>query len=293
MSLSRTQDWLRSQNRFEDGRSEVRSIVKAKTISITSGKGGVGKTSLTIKFGKALAHAGHRVLVLDCDYNLSNTFIKLNLPVSNNFYAFISNEKPFDKCLYKENNFHLLSGCNGNIDFVNRNIAFEKIIINIINEHELEYDYILLDSPAGIGRENLILNAYTDFRFVIVTPDKSSITDSYSLIKILKNKYGIKNFHLLVNKVDGSSQYKRIIKSLSETVDHFLNCRLKILCGIENINLIGDKFDSLMAKNGHTEIDRKIIKVLKKFYEEGGEPHLYEGGGLLKNREQEVLKTLS
>ena len=74
-----TTDWLISQNKYQSKKTNQ----KAKTISITAGKGGVGKTSVSVKFARMLADKGYKVLLLDCDYNLSNTVVKLGLPVTN------------------------------------------------------------------------------------------------------------------------------------------------------------------------------------------------------------------
>ena len=177
-----TSEWLLSQNKYQDKKTSQ----KATTISITAGKGGVGKTSVAVKFAKTLSSMGYKVLLIDCDYNLSNTVVKLGLPVTNDFYDLISARKDFDECVFKMGSFHLLAGCNGNIEIFKRGLELDRIIIDILVTHEREYDYILLDCPAGISKGTLTLNAYSDYRFVVVIPDKSSVTDSYSLIKILR-----------------------------------------------------------------------------------------------------------
>ena len=86
-----------------------------KKISFLSGKGGVGKTSIAVKMSCLLSEWGYRVLLLDCDYNLSNGVLKLGLPINENFYSLITYEKSFQECLYKKGSLHILSGCNGNL----------------------------------------------------------------------------------------------------------------------------------------------------------------------------------
>lgn len=257
-------DWLISQNKYQSKRTNQ----KAKTISITAGKGGVGKTSVSVKFARMLAEEGFKVLLLDCDYNLSNTVVKLGLPVTNQFYELVSAQKEFDDCIYKEGNLHILSGCNGNIDLFNKSLEIDRIIIDILVNHERDYDYIILDCPAGITKETLTLNAYSDYRFVVVTPDKSSVTDSYSLIKILNKEFGVNDNHLLVNKISSDTQYQRMVKTLSETVESFLKCRLHILGGIEKVEAPVDQFDSILLNTANSSLHKNFEKLIKKFTEE-------------------------
>ena len=138
MSLKDAQDWLISNNKYEYSTSK-----KAKTISITGGKGGVGKSSIAIKFGSILSELGHKVLLIDCDYNLSNTAIKLGLPLNNHFNDLVNNQKPFSECINKIGNLHVLPGCNGNLDLFKNGFKFDQFVINLIMNKENEYDFIL------------------------------------------------------------------------------------------------------------------------------------------------------
>lgn len=278
--MTKASDWLISfnssyQRHIHNLLSERKtSQEKTTTISITGGKGGVGKTSISLKIAKELVKAGQRVLLIDCDYNLSNTAIKLELPLNNTFYSLVTSEKSFDECLYKDGNFHLLSACNGSIDLFDADLKLEEIIIDIINEHEREYDFVLLDCPAGLLRESLTLNAYCDMRVVVVTPDKSSITDSYSLIKVLSQKFGIKENHLLVNKYQNDSQFERVVKTLSETVENFLGCRTRILGGVKRFNIDHNKFDKVFLGSGKNDLHENFHKVVHRLTEEVSRPRV-------------------
>lgn len=266
MSTKNATEWLMSHKRF-DAHQLKKIPNRTYSIAITSGKGGVGKTSVSVKTAKILADNGFRVLLIDCDTNLSNTAVKLGLPINDHFYDLLSAKKNFEECIYIEGNFHLLSACNGNFDLLENKIGLDKIIIDIMVEHEKEYDFILLDCPAGLNKEALSLSAYCDYRFVVVTPDRSSITDSYSLIKILNQKYGVNENHLLLNKISSKKQYERLTKSLSETVENFLSCRLQILGGLAFEPLNVDHFDRLLLKTADSNIHRSFLKVMKRFTE--------------------------
>ncbi len=267
-SVNYTRNWLISNNKYQNKILNRKNFKGSKIISIASGKGGVGKTSISLKISKMLADSGYKVILIDCDHNLSNSSIKLNIPVTNNFYSLVSSSKSFEECLYKDGNFNLLSGCNGNLDLLNSKIALDKFIIDIISVHKDEYDFVLLDCPAGLSEEVIALNAYSDYRIIIVTPDKSSITDAYSIMKILNKKYSINENHLIINKNSSNTQYCKIIKSLSETVESFLNSRLCVLGGIKFDNRSVDLFDKELLKNADSFLHKDFCEILKKITDE-------------------------
>ena len=106
MSEENATEWLLSQNKFQEKRFNKK---KANVISVTSGKGGVGKTSLALKLSRSLSKMGHKVLLVDCDYNLSNTGVKLGIPLNDNLADIIEGKKSFQECLWKDQNFQATS----------------------------------------------------------------------------------------------------------------------------------------------------------------------------------------
>ncbi|MCT4642827.1 MAG: AAA family ATPase [Bacteriovoracaceae bacterium] len=272
--MEKASEWLLSFNSQESDHvnylinQRKNKFNKTITASITGGKGGVGKTSISLKLSKELSKLGFKVLLIDCDSNLSNTAIKLGLPLNNTFYSLVSSHKSFDECLYKENNFHLLSACNGNLDLFDSSLNLEEIIIDIISTHEQTYDFIFLDCPAGLTKEALTLNAYCDHRLFVVTPDRSSITDSYSLMKVLKHKYGINENHLIVNMYQSHKQYEQVVKTMSETVESFLAGRTLILGGVEKLDIMQSRFDQFLLEEENNSTHKNFLKIIKKYTDE-------------------------
>lgn len=268
--MDKTSQWLLSFNSQIEAQikpllAEKKNNDKTLTLAITAGKGGVGKTSMAIKFAKTLGQMGLKTLLIDCDFNLSNTAIKLGLPIQDTFYDLLSAKKEFDECLYKEGDFHLLSACNGNLDLFDSNFRFEQIIVDIMNTHADKYDFILLDCPAGLNRETLTLAAYCDDRIFVVTPDRSSITDSYSLIKILGKNFGIKKNHLLINMYSSPSQFGRVATGLSETVENYVGSRTYILGGVQRFDGDTQLFDQHFLQGEESDMHRNFLKVLNKY----------------------------
>lgn len=274
--MHKTTEWLQS---FRSSSNEqiIPGDFACTKISITGGKGGVGKTSIALKTAQELSSAGYRTLLIDCDSNLSNTAIKLGLPLDNKFEKVLSGEAIFDDCLIRRGNFHLLPACNGSLELFESKLKFDEIIIDLITSHEHEYDYILLDCAAGATREALTLNAYCDHRWIVVTPDKSSITDSYSLVKLLSQKFGIKENHLIVNMYQNEKQFQKVVLTLSETIENFLGARTNILGGIQKLDVDNSGFDTFFLSEAKNEFNRNFVKLLYGFTE--------KEGGLLKHKQ--------
>lgn len=281
--MHKTSEWLQtfssSQNLLKQPELRRASDFSCTKISITGGKGGVGKTSIALKTAQELAASGFRTLLIDCDHNLSNTAIKLGLPLDNKFEKVLSGEAQFEDCLIRRGNFHLLPACNGSVDVFESRLKFDEIMIDIMTSHEHEYDYILLDCPAGVSRESLTLSAYCDHRWIIVTPDKSSITDSYSMVKLLSHRFGIKENHLLVNMYQSEKQFQKVVLTLSETIENFLGARTQILGGIQKYEVSAEGFDTFFLSENKNEFQKNFVKLLYGFTEKVGGPLIAQNPG--------------
>lgn len=275
--MHKTSEWLQSfsSNEFvSTSKSFVKNPFKrCQKISITAGKGGVGKTSIALKAAQEFAASGFKTLLIDCDSNLSNTAIKLGLPLDNlKFEKLLTAEASFEEVIFQQGNFHLLPACNGSMEIFDTKLQFEQIIKDIIEAHEEEYDFILLDCPAGISKEMLELNAMCDHRWVVVVPDKSSITDSYSLIKLLATKFGVARNQLIVNMYQNEKQLERVANTLSETVSKFLQLEVELLGGIKKAEVLAESFDTFFLSETKNETHKNFAKLLYKFTEKVGGP---------------------
>jgi flagellar biosynthesis protein FlhG len=269
MSDLRATKWLLS-NHPKSSPQEMLNFKprKAVTMAVASGKGGVGKTSVTLKMAHMLSTLGKRVLLVDCDFNLSNTVVKLGLPIKNELWDYLNHHKSLDEIIIKNGNFHLLPACSGNLELSETDHSIEKVIIDILTAKEGSYDYIFLDCSAGVNKSVLTLSAYCDHRLVVVTPDRSSITDSYSLLKLLNKNYGVNENHLVLNMIGSQSQYNKLVATLTNTVDRFLSCRLNILGGVSNYKGDSEDFDQQLLNFSDTKIHSQFSKLVRKLTDE-------------------------
>ncbi len=173
----------------------------ARSIVITSGKGGVGKSTITALLGKKLAKLGKKVVLIDADLGLKNLDVILNVEnrVIYDLEDVIKGRTSLNKALIQDKEFNnlFLLPASLRIDILKFNQEHFKMIINELNK---DFDYILIDSPAGIekGFYNAIKGASE--AIVVTTLDKSSIKDADKVIGILKGEQFI-NVKLIINKI--------------------------------------------------------------------------------------------
>ena len=191
----------------------------ARVIVVTSGKGGVGKTSVVANVGYALANKGLKVILIDADLGLKNLDVVLGLEgrVVYDILDVIENRCELKQAIVKDKknqNLAILPACK-NIDVQKVDITYLE---NIINRLEMEYDYIFIDCPAGIERGFMNAINMAKEAIVVVNLDISSIRDADKVIGILNNR-GINDVKLLINKVNYESINNKISLSIDDAIE--------------------------------------------------------------------------
>ena len=173
-----------------------------KSIAITSGKGGVGKTSISINLSYALAQEKQKVLLIDCDFGLANVDILLNLSVQHTLEEVIEGSLPIEKALIPSGyGFDVLPASSGISAIADMDMHNQKILIKELAKLQGNYDFMIFDTGAGIHKTVLRVNAAADRVIVITNPEPTAITDAYTIIKTLRNQYKVQNFWLLPTQI--------------------------------------------------------------------------------------------
>ncbi len=210
----------------------------ARIITVSSGKGGVGKTNFTVNLGIALAKMGKKVTIIDADLGLANVDVMFGIVTKYNLSNVIKGEITVQDSIVKgPYDINIISGGSGIMDLIDlESNQLEKLI------HSLSYfntisDYILIDTGAGLSKSVLsFVDAASDI-IVVITPDPTSITDAYALIKnIVKDDQ--KRIKLIINRVDSNEEGDEVFNKLEQAVTKFLSREIENLGYIfEDANL--------------------------------------------------------
>ncbi|MFP4213697.1 MAG: MinD/ParA family protein [Desulfohalobiaceae bacterium] len=192
-------------------------------LSLSSGKGGVGKTNMSVNLAYALARRGFKTLLLDADLGLGNVDVLLGLaPEKNLFHLFFEQASVQDVSLDTEYGFSILPAASGVSDMLSLTSGQKLELLEAMDPLEEEVDFFLVDTGAGINDNVLYFNLAVQHRVIIVTPEPTSLTDAYALIKVLYMKHGVQDFQVLINMTHSSEEAKRIFSKLYLACDHFL-----------------------------------------------------------------------
>ena len=206
----------------------TRLEAKTRTISFTSGKGGVGKSTLISNVAVQLAGKGYRVLILDGDLGMANVDIMFRVKSKYSVYDVISGSKELkDVVVDIDENISLIPGGSGIFDLCQTTAYQKQMLLAQVGEMEKAYDYMLIDTAPGIDENVLYLNSAAQEINVIVTPDPSSLTDAYALIKVLNQRKREERFSIICNQVKNDSEGYGIYKRLLEVTSQFLYVSLE------------------------------------------------------------------
>jgi len=208
--------------------------IPPRVISVTSGKGGVGKSSVVANLAISLAAKGERVLLLDGDFGLANLDIMLDLRPKGNIHDVLQGTlDPRDILVRVAPNIDMLPASSGVIAAGNNHGQLgdedKWKILEMMQSIENGYDVLLIDTGAGISDDVTFLNSSAGEIIVVATPEPTSIADAYALMKVLNHKHKIKDFQLLVNQARSEAEALRVYQQITAVSDRFLNISIDYL----------------------------------------------------------------
>jgi len=211
------------------------TVSSARVITVTSGKGGVGKTNVTVNLAIALSKMGLRVVILDVDFGLANIDVLFGITTRYTLVDLIRGER---------NIFEVLSDGPNNIKFLSGGSGVEELLqldrrqlggfISSISLLDKLYDVILIDTGAGLTKNILSFILAADEVLLVTTPEPTAITDAYALIKMISRRDRHKIVKIVVNKADSPQEANDVLTKLFIVSERFLSFKLQKLGYILN-----------------------------------------------------------
>ncbi|WZL74862.1 MinD/ParA family protein [Clostridiaceae bacterium 35-E11] len=233
----------------------------ARIIAITSGKGGVGKSNFTINLGLALTKVGYKVTILDADLGLANIDVIVGLIPKYTLAHVIRSEKTIEEIIVEgPNGIKLISGGSGLKELVDLTNEQLLHLINNLKHVEKFSDFILIDTGAGINNSVLsFVNAASEI-ILVTTPEPTSITDAYAMIKNILSKDKDKIINVLINRVESYQEGLEIFNKLNTAAQRFLKAQLTSL---------GYLFDDILVSRSVKSQNPFILKYPNSLISKG------------------------
>ncbi len=212
----------------------------ARVIAVTSGKGGVGKTTLSINLGIALCRAGYRVCLIDVDLGTANVEFLLNLKAPFNIGHLLNGEMGLNDILIEgPEGLQILPGASGLEKLANLNEWQFTRLVNSFNAIDKNFDMVILDTGAGIASNVTNFLMAADEILLITNPDPHAVLDAYALIKTISRLREKLTVKLVVNRVGRPGDEARVKLNLLNTCRSYLNQPIEFLGSIPESSLVG------------------------------------------------------
>lgn len=279
-----------------DQAQKLREKVQAQTvapssrvIAVTSGKGGVGKTSVSVNLAIELTKKGKKVVILDADFGLANVEVMLGIRPKYNLLDLINNDKTIEEIITNgPNNIGFISGGSGVLDLAELDKNNIKLLITKLVQLDDMYDVVIIDTGAGITDSVMEFVLASPEVLLVVTPEPTSITDAYSLLKILRRKEEFnpmyKSIGVVANRVENQKDGDDIFNKLDVVASKYLNTKLEYKGCIEqdkNVSMAIIEQKPVVMAYPNSAASKGIIELAKRLTD-GEEAPEEKGSGLAK-----------
>ncbi len=210
-----------------------------KTIAISSGKGGVGKTSLAVNSSIRLSMEGKKVALLDADFGMANSHILLNQKVKNTVQDILENNINIEDVVHETSTgLKLIPGGSGILELLNLDSKKRWEIIRSLDPLKETLDLLVVDTPAGASDASIEFAAACDKVVVVLVPEPTSFMDAYAFIKALNIEKNFNNVSVIVNLAVNASGAKKSFESFKKIVTKFLSIEVEYAGWLPKSNLM-------------------------------------------------------
>jgi flagellar biosynthesis protein FlhG len=195
-----------------------------RVVSVSSGKGGVGKSNLTLALAYALTSLRRKVLIWDADLGLANTDVLLGIHATHTIHDWLKGEKALkDIIIEAPGGVSILPAASGILELSEISRGEKSRLLQEFEGWTTDLDFLLIDTAAGIGQNVVFFNLLAPEHVVVLTNEPTSITDAYALIKALAVEYSQKSFYVLPNMVEDLKDAKGVFRLISDVAGNYLS----------------------------------------------------------------------
>lgn len=221
---------LRNMQDQLDNTAVELNMPATRVLSITSGKGGVGKTAVVSNVAVSLAKLGKKVLIIDADLGLANVDVVLGLSPPYNLNHFFNGERSLEEVMVEgPHGLKILPAGSGVQQFTRLDGQLKMRLIDSLDAMEEQFDVVLIDTEAGISDNVTYFNVAAQDILVVTTPEPTAITDAYALMKLLSTQYHQKSFLLAVNSVHEPDEGLDVFEKLTMVSGRYLDISIDYL----------------------------------------------------------------
>lgn len=224
---------LRELNAPPSGQPGVAGDHVTCVYSVTSGKGGVGKTAVVANTAYALAKLGKNVLILDADLGLANIDVVFGLTPAYNLNHFFAGEQDLQTIMVSGPlGIKILPAGSGVQNFTHLDAQQKMRLLDGLDAMNGDFDFVLIDTEAGISENVTYFNTAAQEILVVTTPDPTAITDAYALMKLLSTRYHERRFNLVVNQIQNEEEALDVYRKLTLVANRYLDISIDYLGSI-------------------------------------------------------------
>ncbi len=263
---------------------EMRNAKKTRVISVTSGKGGVGKTSFSVNLALSLAKSGQKVLLFDADLGLANINVLIGIIPKFNLYHVVKGTKSLaDVIISTPEGLDVIAGASGYTMLANLSGEDRQ---KVLKEFETlkKYDVMIIDTGAGVGANVLGFINPADEVLVVTTPEPTAITDAYGIIKSIVLQNPEKAIRLVVNRVHSALEAKKVVERVVNISNQFLNVRVDdggFIYDDENVSKSVRRQKPFVIQYPQSKASSCVNVIASNLvHEKGAHAGLKPGGGL-------------